>query len=322
MTPIHELAFGVAVLLVGVFVAMGIDTGSFGQAVGPLAVLLVFVAVWVWMKRRGIGELEARAHPRPSSWSAPTAAPSPLIGGPAWDAATFDAADPEPLGPLDVQAAVVTDGRKRNAPVAQGLDLPTGPTASIHEHQAAIAALPEVLAWWNPMEWPVCCDRASVIWLVDPTATELEALESRAGPLDRLVQGPIVGRRARPHPVGCGCGRWGERVRVRTLQACVRGVLVHLSIGAAPGVMPAARLADVPGGVGPPPGPSPEKGCPASRGPAAHGAGSTAREHAPAPITEAGIGVESGSTSTPDPRLRERYRRHAGGVAPLELEHA
>ena len=59
-------------------------------------------------------------------------------------------------------------------------ELAVSPSSALPE---ALDGTPTVGFWWNPGDWPVCCDQLGTLVLANPTWDELEPYEG-AGTLD------------------------------------------------------------------------------------------------------------------------------------------
>lgn len=191
MTAIHKLGAMVAIALVAFpwFVYAAKPGLNIAVPVMLTVGCAAFAALMVMMERKGIGRLPDRWNPRPAGWAPADPCPSPLVGQSAWASARFGQADP-PDRQRDVSPEPVEADRRAVAPIAADLALPAIPEMDDEAIDTAIAALPRVCSTWNPIQWPVCCRRPAVLWLVDPVARELAALEALAGPLDGLDDNP------------------------------------------------------------------------------------------------------------------------------------
>lgn len=89
-----------------------------------------------------------------------------------------------------------TPGELTRLPVAKDSPLTPHPDAratSLEEAEARLEQTPAVLAQWNPISWPVCCDHLATLVLADPDRDDLRAWEERCGRLDRAVEEPEYG---------------------------------------------------------------------------------------------------------------------------------
>ena len=116
-------------------------------------------------------------------------------------AVVADDGDPTPVRD-DVRAAAPQRPRLAAATVA-----PAGDPAT---WRAALAATPDVGAFWNPAPWPVCCARLATLALVNPTRGELAAQETACGPLDDAAFDPSAAAAWREGIAGLRDGRRDE----------------------------------------------------------------------------------------------------------------
>ncbi|HNC98713.1 MAG TPA: hypothetical protein PKW90_21450 [Myxococcota bacterium] len=191
MTGIHKLGLATGLFLVGLVWFVYFSKPGLGLE-GPVFVTVLcggFGVVLAILERRGIGKPPDRRNPRPAEWVPSEPIPSPLVGPRAWATARYGEVNPPARG-SDLSPAAVEEELRATAPVATGLVLPEIPEMDDEDLGRAIDALPDVCTTWNPIHWPVCCRRPAVIWLVDPIASELAALEALTGRLDGLDENP------------------------------------------------------------------------------------------------------------------------------------
>lgn len=62
---------------------------------------------------------------------------------------------------------------------------PAPPPMTVAEAKLALEKTEDAGAFWNPVPWPMCCGALTVLVLVNPTRSELQAAEAALGRLDR-----------------------------------------------------------------------------------------------------------------------------------------
>lgn len=129
-----------------------------------------------------------------------------------------------PSGACDATLEDVSTAERDAAPVSSA-GVAAVPASALDAGQAALRETPSVLAGWNPLSWPRCCDRVSVLMLVNPFRDELAKWSRDAGVSSAALASTPVWREAlaaidagEPHEVGShvfqcsGCGRCYVRV--------------------------------------------------------------------------------------------------------------
>lgn len=125
------------------------------------------------------------------------ATPVAWIGGYAWsqrndaarygDLGTYESRADDNAAALveDADPLLVDDQRRKSAPrLPIDRTLPVPSAGERGDWVEALARTPDVVAFWNPARWPVCCARLGVLVVVNPTSAELRHIEEIAGPLD------------------------------------------------------------------------------------------------------------------------------------------
>ena len=121
--------------------------------------------------------------------------PVPWIGGYAWSQrnglrygvlGTYNARVKDGVGTIgdDVVTLAINENERAAAPrllIDSTLPIPNENSAT---DRHALLATPDVAAFWNGVQWPVCCSRLAVLVIVNPTQPELQQIEATVGTLD------------------------------------------------------------------------------------------------------------------------------------------
>lgn len=184
MTLIHKLGAAVAAMLLALGWIAALKSGNLALGVGPTVLLAFIVALLILAARTS--KPPASTGLRPLDWRPPKPCPTLLVGPSAWAASCWQTPSRSESHP-DVHAEPVVAAVRERAPIATGLSLPEIDEQSEFQRDLALAALPDVGAFWNPAPWPVCCERLTILWLADPTRAELANLEALTGSLDQAA---------------------------------------------------------------------------------------------------------------------------------------